>query len=257
MTSQPSAGRRRLIVGNWKMNGNRQDNDRLLQEILQGWNPLKDTDTVICPPFVYLQQVAQALESSQIMWGAQSTNAEQAGAYTGEVSASMLADMGCRYVIVGHNERRRLQGEDNAQVAAQYTAVLDAGLIPILCVGESSEQREAGQALATIESQLQAVIDHAGLESFARAVVAYEPIWAVGTGKTATPEEAEQVHGFIRETFGHLGQQLTILYGGSVKPSNAAELFAKADIDGALLGGASLNADDFIAVCQHAESADK
>ncbi|UTF59714.1 triose-phosphate isomerase [Gilvimarinus sp. DA14] len=257
MTSQPRAQRRRLVVGNWKMNGTRDANSRLLQEILSNWKPLEKSDAAICPPFVYLEQVAQALSASQLYWGGQSVNPNDSGAYTGEISAKMLIDQGCRYVIVGHNERRRLQSESDDYVARQFVAAQAEGLIPILCVGESSEQREQGKALETIGRQLQAVLDIAGLQAFATAIVAYEPIWAVGTGITATPEEAAQVHAFIRKQFASLGHELVILYGGSVKPENAAELFAKEDIDGALLGGASLQAKDFIAICQSAEVAGK
>ncbi|MDO3381197.1 triose-phosphate isomerase [Gilvimarinus algae] len=257
MASQPQGQRRRLVVGNWKMNGTREDNTRLLQGILGGWTALESVDVAICPAFVHIPQVAESLKGSQLHWGGQSTNPHEAGAYTGEVSAAMLADLGCRYVIIGHNERRRLRGETDDYVAEQFLAVQRAGLVPILCVGETIEQRESGQALATIGAQLDVVRNAAGLEAFEHAVVAYEPIWAVGTGKTATPDEAEQVHAYIREQFGELGRQLTILYGGSVKSHNAAELFQLQDIDGALLGGASLEANEFLAICRHAEQAGK
>ncbi len=257
MTSQPSAQRRRLVVGNWKMNGTREENSRLLRGILADWPTLRSVDAAICPPFVYLDQVAQVLSNSKLYWGGQSVNPNAPGAYTGEVSAQMLRDQGCRYVIVGHNERRRLQHESDDYVARQFLAAQAEGLTPILCVGESSEQRKEGQALTTIGRQLQAVLDVAGLEAFSKGIVAYEGMWAVGTGVTATPEEAAQVHAFIRDQFADLGHSLVILYGGSVKPENAAELFAKRDIDGALLGGASLKAQDFIAICQCAENAGK
>ncbi|WP_020208003.1 triose-phosphate isomerase [Gilvimarinus chinensis] len=257
MTSQPKAQRRRLVVGNWKMNGTREDNSCLLQNILADWPTLVNVDVAICPPFVYIEQVARALSPRELYWGGQSVNPNAPGAYTGEVSAQMLRDLDCRYVIVGHNERRRLQHESDDCVARQFLAAQAEGLTPILCVGESSEQRKQGQALATIGRQLKAVLEVAGLEAFSNAVVAYEPIWAVGTGVTATPEEAAQVHAFIRDQFADVGQSLVILYGGSVKPENAAELFAKPDIDGALLGGASLKAQDFIAICQCAENAGK
>lgn len=255
MASEPSNQRRRMVVGNWKMNGSREQNARLLTEVLTGWIPLSQVDVAICPSFVYLPQVAEALGGSDICWGGQSLNPHASGAYTGEVSALMLADFDSRYVIVGHNERRRLRGESDQYVAEQFIAAQTAGLVPILCVGESEQQREAGEALSTIAAQLQVVIDAAGMQAFANAVVAYEPIWAVGTGKTATPDEAEQVHAHIRQLFGGMGADLTILYGGSVKAHNAAELFALQDIDGALLGGASLNAEEFLAICRHAEQA--
>lgn len=254
MVLQPQAGRRQMVVGNWKMNGCEADNHSLLQSILAGWKELPHVDVAICPPFVYLGQVAEALGESELVWGGQSVNPNPSGAYTGEVSAPMLADCGCRYIIVGHNERRRLRAESDEYVAEQFVATQAAGLIPILCVGESDTQREAGLALETISAQLNAVINRAGLASFANAVVAYEPIWAVGTGKTAKPFEAAEVHQHIRQLFGSLGDKLTILYGGSVKPENAAELFALEDIDGALLGGASLNAQDFLAICNAAEN---
>lgn len=254
MATEPAKQRRRMVIGNWKMNGSRQDNARLLSDLLAGWTPLARVDVAICPPFVYLPQVAQALQNTDIQWGGQSLNPNDSGAYTGEISAAMLADFDSRYVIVGHNERRRLQGETDQYVAEQFIAAQRAGLTPILCVGESADERASGKALATISAQLTAVTGVAGIDAFAEnAVVAYEPIWAVGTGKTATPQEAEEVHAHIRQLFGDLGSGLTILYGGSVKAHNAAELFAQEDIDGALLGGASLNADEFLAICRHAE----
>lgn len=251
-----SKTRRRLVVGNWKMNGNLADNAALLKGITAQWpiaGESKDNvDTAVCPPFVYLSQAAQALKDSVIELGAQTVNEHDAGAFTGEVSGAMLVDVGCRYVIVGHNERRRMQSETDAQVADKFHAALQVGLTPILCVGESEQERDAGQALETIGRQLRVVVERVGLEAFEHAVVAYEPVWAVGTGKVASPEQAEEVHRFIRAELGELGPQTQILYGGSVKPGNAEQLFALPDIDGALLGGASLNADDFVAICKAA-----
>lgn len=253
MDPQTGKPRPMLVVGNWKMNGTTTANTDLLMQIREGWPQGTSVQAALCPAFPHVGQAAEALADTDIHWGAQSVNPNENGAYTGEVSAAMLADLGCRYVIVGHNERRRLQHESDELVARQFVAAQQAGLIPILCVGESESEREADQTLQVIGRQLQAVTDLAGIEAFDRAVVAYEPIWAVGTGKTATPEEAESVHLFIRQEFGSLGDTLQILYGGSVKPDNAASLFAKADIDGALLGGASLKADDFLAICRCAE----
>ncbi len=250
---QSRGDRRKLVVGNWKMNGSRAVNDQLLQAILSAWCPLQHVDVALCPPFLYLPQVAEALTASALVVGAQSLNPRSNGACTGEISGQMLADVGCKYVIVGHNERRRMQSETDLYVAEQFLAAQESGLTPILCVGESEQARAAGHALDTIGQQLRVVIEAAGLEAFSRAVVAYEPIWAVGTGKTATPQQAQEVHTFIRDQFGAQGDSLVILYGGSVKASNALSLFGEPDIDGALLGGASLDAKEFIAICQSAE----
>ena len=244
-----SAKRRQLVVGNWKMNGNLRDNAELLTGILAGWQGESPVQVVLCPPFPYLQQVRDMIASSTLELGAQNVNEEEKGALTGEVSAQMLADMDCKFVIIGHNERRRIQGETDARVARKFVAAQSAGLIPILCVGESLEMRDQGQHLEVIDKQLSAVLDVVGLDAFANAVIAYEPVWAVGTGKTATPAQAAEVHGFIRQRLGKLAQQVRILYGGSVKAHNAQELFAIPDIDGALLGGASLDAEEFIAIC--------
>lgn len=244
--------RQRLVVGNWKMNGSLAENASLLNGITAHWQGAEGVETALCPPYVYLSQAAEALSGSPIKLGAQTVSEYSNGAYTGEVSGAMLADLGCRYVIVGHNERRRMQGETSDQVAEKFHAAQQAGLTPILCVGESEQERDAGMALETIGHQLLAVVKRVGLEAFARAVVAYEPVWAVGTGKTASPEQAEEVHRFIRAELGELGAKTQILYGGSVKPGNAEQLFALPDIDGALLGGASLNADDFVAICRAA-----
>lgn len=235
------------------MHGSRAFNAELLSEIQARWQGVHKAEVAVCPPFVYLQQAAELLAESNILLGAQNLSEYAEGAYTGEVSAQMLADWQCRFVIVGHNERRRLQGETDQRIAKKFMAACASDLIPVLCVGESQEDRDAGKALETIGRQLNAVVDAAGLESFRRAVVAYEPVWAVGTGKTASPEQAQEVHSFIRTQLGALGPSTRVLYGGSVKPANAQQLFAKADIDGALLGGASLNADEFIAICQAAE----
>lgn len=245
--------RRQLVVGNWKMNGNRDENARLLAEIVAGWQGQHQADVVICPPFPYLHHTSELLAGSPIQLGAQNVNEEEKGALTGEVSAAMLADMDCKFVIIGHNERRRLQGETDERVARKFIAAQRAGLIPIFCIGESLEIREQGQHLQVIERQLSAVISQVGLNAMLQAVIAYEPVWAVGTGKTATPEQAEEVHGFIRKQLGEIAQSVRILYGGSVKAHNAQQLFALPDIDGALLGGASLDAEEFLTICHAAD----
>ncbi len=245
--------RRRLIVGNWKMNGSLHENARLLTAISAGWQSVIEVDAVICPPFPYLAQTATMLSGSQLMTGAQTVSEFGQGAYTGEVSAGMLTDLDCKFVIIGHNERRRLQHETDRQVAEKFLRAQEAGLIPILCVGESLEDRDKGMHLQTISRQLNAVFDVVGSENLSTAVLAYEPVWAVGTGKTATPGQAEEVHCFMRKQLGSLGESVRILYGGSVKAHNAKDLFALADIDGALLGGASLDADEFLAICKAAQ----
>jgi len=211
---------------------------------------------VVCVPFPYLAQVQSALAGSSIAWGAQDVSEQAKGAFTGEVSASMLLDFGCKYVIVGHSERRSLYGESDELVAMKYMAAQAAGLTPILCVGESLEERESGVTEVVVARQLDAVINAAGVASLARAVVAYEPVWAIGTGKTASPEQAQAVHAFIRGKIATLdaavADGLVIQYGGSVKAANAAELMVQSDIDGGLIGGASLVADEFVAICRAA-----
>ncbi len=243
-----------LVVGNWKMNGNRHANAELLQKIVSGWLACEGVEVVVCPAFPYLQQTAELVGQSTIRLGAQTLSEHGQGAYTGEVSASMLLDLECRYVIVGHNERRRLQRESDQQVAQKFVAAQAAGLVPILCVGESADQRQAGQTLDVIDRQLRAVIEVAGVDALSQSILAYEPIWAVGTGLTATPDQAQQVHEFIRSLVGGSGSTVSILYGGSVKAHNAAQLFAMPDIDGALLGGASLDAEEFLSICASARS---
>jgi len=245
--------RRQLVVGNWKMNGSIASNKVLLEGLCSQWQGDHQAEVAVCAPFVYLHQAGQLLAGSGIGLGAQDLNQHDNGAYTGEVAGPMLADCGCDYVIVGHSERRSYNGETDAVVAEKFVAAQRAGLTPILCVGETLEERDSGQALEVIKTQLSVVIEKAGRDSFIRAVVAYEPVWAIGTGRTATPEQAQEVHAFIREQLAEVGAGVRILYGGSVKPGNAAELFAQQDIDGALVGGASLQADDFCAICQAAE----
>lgn len=236
--------RRKLVVGNWKMHGSRAAIAELLAGLQRQLPPLSGTDVAICPPFVYLAWVSERMPEKVVL-GAQNVACETQGAFTGEVAAPMLQDMGCHYVIVGHSERRSLFGETDAQVSRKVELALKHGLTPIVCVGETLAQREAGETLAVIGAQLDAVRGFNGI------VVAYEPVWAIGTGRTATPDQAQEVHAFIR---GRLDVTETqILYGGSVKADNAAELFTRPDIDGALVGGASLNADEFAAICRAAE----
>lgn len=245
--------RRPLVVANWKMNGCSASNVELLQSFLAKWQGVHQAEVAICPPAVYLQQVNEYLAQSNVALGAQDVSAAEEGAYTGENSAAMLADMGCRYVIVGHSERRQYHDESDELVAKKFVAAQRYQLTPILCVGETLVQREADETLIVIGEQLKAVVDLAGRSAIATAVIAYEPVWAIGTGLTATPEQAQEVHAYIREQLGSVGAGVRILYGGSVKPSNAEELFSQADIDGALVGGASLVADDFYGICQAAE----
>lgn len=245
--------RRPLIVGNWKMNGSRSGNAELLGQLLSRWQGVHQAEVGVCAPFVYLQQLADCLSGSNIFAGAQDISAHGSGAYTGEVSGAMLAEMDCHYVIVGHSERREYHGESDTLVARKFAAAQKAELVPILCVGEALAQRDAGEALVVIGEQLKAVVDSCGRDAFAKAVVAYEPIWAIGTGRTATPQQAQEVHAFIRDQLGDQGLGVRILYGGSVKATNAADLFGETDIDGALVGGASLKAEDFISICRAAE----
>jgi triosephosphate isomerase len=245
--------RRQLVVGNWKMNGNLQINAELLASVVNSWQGEHKAEVVVCPPHSYLMQAHELIAHSPILLGAQNVSQYDGGAYTGEVSAGMLADLHCKFVIIGHNERRRMQGETDEQIAQKFMAAQRAKLTPILCVGESLEQRESGHHLDVIGQQLQAVFAHTGREVFAHAVVAYEPVWAVGTGKTATPEQAHEVHHFIRERLGDIAEVVRILYGGSVKAHNAEQLFALTDIDGALLGGASLDAEEFLKICKAAD----
>lgn len=246
--------RRKLVAGNWKMHGSLVTNNQLLDEIIKGLQGSHDADYAVCVPYPYLPSVKSSLQNSNIAWGAQNVSQYEKGAYTGEISASMLNDFECRYVIVGHSERRALYGESSFIVAEKFLAAQKSGIIPILCVGETLEQRESGVTERIIEEQLTTVINLSGVESLQKAVIAYEPVWAIGTGKTATPQQAQDVHTFIRSVISKLNsntaKELVILYGGSVKANNAAELFLMPDIDGGLIGGASLIASDFVAICQ-------
>ncbi len=248
--------RQPLVAGNWKMNGSIASIETLLKGLLAGIDSVAVAEMAVCSPYIYLSQVAGLLKGSKIGWGAQNLSEQASGAFTGEISASMLLDFQCQYVIVGHSERRSLYGESDDLVAEKVLVAHQAGLKPIVCVGELLEEREQGQTEAVVQRQLQAVLEKAG-KAFPQAVIAYEPVWAIGTGKTATPEQAQQVHAFIRDILNKMdttvAEQTRILYGGSMKPSNAEELLNQADIDGGLIGGASLKADDFLAIAQAAK----
>jgi triosephosphate isomerase len=244
--------RRKLVVGNWKMHGSHAANAELLAGLLAA-RPFM-ADVAVCAPFPYLSEVAVTLAASGIGWGAQDCSAHEQGAYTGEVSVPMLAEFGCRYVIVGHSERRAWHAESDQLVADKAKAALARGVTPIVCVGETLAQREAGETEQVVKRQLSAVI-HTLTHCVGEIVVAYEPVWAIGTGRTATPEQAQQVHALLRALLAaaspHAGA-MRLLYGGSVKPDNAATLFAQPDIDGGLIGGASLKATEFAAICRAA-----
>lgn len=250
--------RQPLVAGNWKMNGSSESVSELMAALKSEALALRGVDVAVCPPAVYLDRVASLLDDGGIALGAQTASEFDCGAYTGENSVAMLKDLGCRYVLLGHSERRALFAETDQQVAAKYLAVKQGGLVPVLCVGETLEQREQGQAEMVIAAQLNAVIEAHGVESLQGAVVAYEPVWAIGTGKTASPEQAQQIHSAIRQLVAQqspsVADQLVILYGGSVNSGNAESIFSMADIDGGLVGGASLKADEFIAICRAAQS---
>ncbi len=276
----------KLVAGNWKMHGGVAQNKALLDGVVAGLQGLSlalgrsgrgsgevagglssgdvagglsgdGMQCAVCVPFPYLFQAQSVLQGSKLAWGAQNMSQYEKGAYTGEVSASMLRDFDCRYVIVGHSERRALYGESDAIVAEKFEAAIKAGLIPILCVGETLEEREANVTEQVVARQLDAVLAQCGVASFAHAVVAYEPVWAIGTGKTASPEQAQAVHAFVRDKITHLdgsvAAALQILYGGSMKASNAVELLSMVDIDGGLIGGAALDAGEFLAICRAAQ----
>jgi triosephosphate isomerase len=249
--------RRKLVAGNWKMHGALAQNAILLDAVAAGMAQMTGADCAVCVPFPYLAQAQQTLQGSAVTWGAQDVHPLTQGAFTGEVSATMLKDFACRYAIVGHSERRSLYGESSELVAEKFAAAQGAGLIPILCVGETLEQHDAGSTEAVVAEQLDAVTSKLGAQALSAAVIAYEPVWAIGTGKTATPEQAQAVHAFIRQRIAAqdaaVAANVQILYGGSVKAANAGSLFAMADIDGGLIGGASLQADEFLAICRAAQ----
>lgn len=248
--------RQKLVVGNWKMQGSRASVQALVEGIKRGIGTVRTAQVAVCPPAIFLPEVATLLKGSAIAWGGQNLCSEPAGAYTGEIAGEMLREFGCRYVIVGHSERRALYGEADGIVVSKYTRAIESDLTPIFCLGEQLAEREAGQTETVIARQLDALLDGSGVAALKQGVIAYEPVWAIGTGKTATPEQAQQVHAFIRERVARhdatIAADLVMLYGGSVKAANAAELFGQPDIDGGLIGGASLNSEDFLAICQAA-----
>lgn len=250
--------RGRLVVGNWKMHGSLGTNAGLLDALLAGVRGLGAVEPAVCAPFPYLGEVSARLAGSTLAWGAQNVSEFESGAYTGEVSAPMLAEFGCKFVLVGHSERRALFGETDGQVAAKFAAARMAGLIPVLCVGETLAEREGARTRHVVGRQLDAVLDGSGVKALEGAVLAYEPIWAIGTGRTASPQQAQEVHSLLRariaERNTEVAANLRILYGGSVKPGNAAEIFAMQDVDGGLIGGASLVSGDFLAICEAAAS---
>jgi len=248
--------RKPFVAGNWKMNGSRASINTLVSGILEGMGRVNNAEVVVCPSFVYISEVANMLEGSAVNYGSQDVAKEESGAYTGEISVSMLKDMACKYAIVGHSERRALYGDTDKIVAEKFVAAQNGSVTPILCVGEVLEERESGQTEAVVERQLQAIIDLTGINALENSVIAYEPVWAIGTGKTASPEQAQAVHAFIRQWMSKedaaVAEKVQILYGGSVKAANAKELFSQADIDGGLIGGASLAAEEFISICEAA-----
>lgn len=243
--------RSKLVIANWKMNADKAT----VTQLLAGYGSATTSgpQVVVCPPAPYLGQAEQLLAGTAVALGAQDVSQFENGAYTGEISLTMLADFGCQYVILGHSERRSLFGETEAEVAEKFVATLRAGLTPVLCIGETGEQRQANETDAVVSAQLDAVINAAGIEAFAKAVIAYEPVWAIGTGVTASPEQAQQVHKLVRDKLAaidaNIAQRVPLLYGGSVNAGNAKELFAMPDIDGGLVGGASLDVNAFAAIC--------
>ncbi len=248
--------RRPLIAGNWKMNGSKESNRELLDGLKAGIDEVSKSDVAVCPPAIYIPEVAEQLAGTPVKWGAQNVSHESSGAFTGEIAPAMVKEFGCTYVIIGHSERRTLYGESDEEIARKFVAARAAGLIPIVCVGETLEEREKDITEDVVGRQLDAVIAAEGVAALSDAVIAYEPVWAIGTGKTATPEQAQAVHAFIRQRVAakdaNVAEGLQILYGGSMKPENAAELIANPDIDGGLIGGASLKADQFLAIAKAA-----
>ena len=251
--------RRPLVAGNWKMNGSKASVERLLAGVVAGASGVRRSELAVCPPYPFLSLAEQVLAGSGVGWGAQDVSAEDGGAFTGEVSAPMLADFGCRYAICGHSERRSMHGETDALIARKLAAARRGGLTAILCVGETLQEREAGSTEKVIASQIDAIVAFGGIEAFDGIELAYEPVWAIGTGVTATPAQAQEVHAFIRGRLaGHsptVAEKIRILYGGSMKASNALELIGQPDIDGGLIGGASLNADEFLAIAKAGDEA--
>lgn len=251
--------RRPMVAGNWKMHGSSSFTDELVAAVSTGAANMGDIDSLVCPPYPYLVAAVNKAVDTGLAVGAQDICEQtEQGAYTGEVNGAMLTDIGCRYALVGHSERREYYAEDDHKVAQKYVAAQAAGLTPVLCIGETQGEREAGQTEAVLARQLRAVIELAGIASFAQAVVAYEPVWAIGTGLTASPQQAQDTHAFIRGLLADedaiIARDLRLLYGGSVKPGNASELFGCADVDGGLIGGAALDAESFLAICAAAQA---
>jgi len=250
--------RKYLVAGNWKMNGGTAANNELCEQIVAGASASGTAELLVCPPFPYLEATGRKLAGTPVSLGAQNVSQHASGAYTGEVSAGMLRDVGCKYVIVGHSERRAMMHETSEIVAEKFKAVLTEELTPILCVGETLEERTSGRMEEVVGAQLRAVLDATGVEAFGSAVIAYEPVWAIGTGQTASPEQAQEAHQYIRNILAgmdvDIADAVQILYGGSVKGDNAAGLFSMPDIDGGLIGGASLKAAEFLAIAQAAWS---
>ncbi len=245
-----------IIAGNWKMNGTRSSIKELLDGIKAGIGDVKSAEVAVCAPAIYLADVSEQLSGTKIAWGGQNLSTEAKGAFTGEISADMLLDFKSEYVIVGHSERRTLYGETDELVAEKFEVARKAGLKPILCIGESLEERESGVTIDVCSRQINAVIEKSGVAALTDGVIAYEPIWAIGTGVTATPEQAQETHAAIRKMIAEkdasVAEQVRIQYGGSMNAGNAAELLAMEDIDGGLIGGASLKAEDFLAICKAA-----
>lgn len=250
--------RKPLVAGNWKLNGTLESIKPLVEGIKQGLTDIDNVEISVCPPAIYIANVSEQIKGTSILLGAQNVSSEDEGAFTGEISCKMLNDFDCHFVILGHSERRSLFGESSELVADKFIQTQKVGLTPILCVGEQLEDRESGKTEAVIEEQLRAVLEKVGAAGFENAVIAYEPVWAIGTGLTASPEQAQEVHSFIRNLIAEyeqeqvVAEQVRILYGGSVKPSNAKEIFAMKDIDGGLIGGAALKPDDFLGICRAA-----
>lgn len=246
-----------LVLGNWKMNGKLRENRQLIEAILGKLPPLSGVTIGVCPPYPYLPPVHQQIKNTGIRLGAQNLSTHPTGAMTGEVSGPMLKELGCHYVLVGHSERRTLFGESNIDIARKTATALESGLTPVICIGETEEQRLLDRTEEVLAQQLNAVISRIGAAALSRVVVAYEPVWAIGTGNSASPNQVQEAHAFIRSLLANYtadsARDIPLLYGGSVKPGNAGELFAQPDVNGGLIGGASLKAEDFVSICQSAQ----
>jgi triosephosphate isomerase len=245
-----------LVAGNWKMNGSKESIRSLLDGVKAGMGDVNSAEVAVCAPAIYIPLVEELLGGSAVSWGGEDLSVHESGAYTGEIAASMLNDFHCKYVIIGHSERRTYHNESDELVADKYEAAMNAGLVPIFCIGETLDEREQGITNEVVARQVDAVINKLGVAALARGVIAYEPVWAIGTGKTATPEQAQEVHAFIRSRIAAsdaaVAEGVQILYGGSMNAGNASDLLAQSDIDGGLIGGASLKADDFLAIAKAA-----